>query len=63
MRLSKTELPRKARVLDPGPCGGAGAAVAARDDDVVSLGLRDALKRKGQNNELHNEPRVIPYSP
>ena len=42
VRLGDAELPRQARVLDARPRGGAGAAVAARDDDVVGLGLGDA---------------------
>jgi len=40
--LGEPELPRQARVLDARPRRRAGAAVAARDDDVVGLGLGHA---------------------
>eukprot|EP00962_Isochrysis_galbana_P006459 scaffold1734_cov113-Isochrysis_galbana.AAC.26 len=42
VRLGEAELPGQPGVLDARPRGGAGAAIAPRDDDVVRLGLGDA---------------------
>mmetsp|Transcript_19585 Transcript_19585/g.63107 ORF Transcript_19585/g.63107 Transcript_19585/m.63107 type:complete len:667 (+) Transcript_19585:756-2756(+) len=58
--LGEPELPRQARVLDARPRRRAGAAVAARDDDVVGLGLGHAGGDHADahlGDELHGDTR------
>ncbi len=61
LRLGEPELPGHARVQDRGERRGAGAAVVARDQDVVGVRLRDA-RRDGADadlgDELDRDPRL-----
>ncbi len=56
LRLGKADLPGRARVLDRGQRRGAGAALEARDGDVVGARLGDARRDRADadlGDELH----------